>query len=347
MPLPHGDGPLPAKIMIVGEAWGGDEERTLKPFVGVSGQELNRMLQEAGILRSECYVSNVVNARPPGNDIGAWLALRKKDITPTHVDLRDRKVRPILLEGYHQLLSEISLVQPNIIVACGNLALWSLTGHWGILKWRGSQLRMNGDESLPKVIPTIHPAAVLREWSARPLVVNDLKRVKRHSYSREYVKPAWRFIVRPSFEQVRQTLTTLLDQLAAGVLWIDFDLETKANHIDCAGLSWTLLDALCIPFMSRTNPTGYWAEEEETWIIWTLSKVLRHPNARVRGQNLLYDCQYTLRHWHFIPRVAQDTMISQHTAFAGMRKALDFQASLYCDWYVQWKPDKQAWKEGG
>jgi DNA polymerase len=175
-------GPAPAKVMIIGEAPGEEEVRQGMPFVGSSGQELSRMLQEAGILRSECYVSNVVNARPPGNEIGAWVALKKKEITSTHIPLRDRQVLPIVKEGYEQLLREIDLVQPNVIVACGNLALWSLTGQWGVTKWRGSELRLDamfkdqGETERPKVIPTIHPAAVLREWAFRPIVVTDLKR---------------------------------------------------------------------------------------------------------------------------------------------------------------------------
>ena len=99
--------------------------------------------------------------------------------------------------------------------------------------------------------------------------------------------------------------------------------------------------------MSKTNFSGYWNLEEEAQIVFLLYKLLTHPNCFVRGQNLLYDAQYTYRHWHFIPNVKQDTMIAHHSAFCGMRKSLDFQASLYCKWYVQWKPDKSAWKVGG
>lgn len=371
MILSHGRGPIPARIMLCGEAWGESEERAQEPFVGVSGQELNRMLQEAGILRSECYTTNVVNARPPNNDLTQWIAMTKKAITPSHLPLRDRFVLPIVEEGYARLLREIDLVQPNIIVAFGNTALWALTGQWGVTKWRGSQLRMDPYEYVtyrigtvdasaalersmeettlrPKVIPTIHPAAVLREWGFRSIVVADLRRVKRHMTSREYAKQEWRFDLRPSFPLVLQRLDWLYDQLSCGELeWIDFDLETKHGHIDCAGLGWSRDEALCIPFMSWGSPEGYWREDEEAEIVYRLWRVLRHPLVKVRGQNLLYDAQYTHRHWHFIPRVAQDTMVSHHTAFCGMRKSLDFQASLYCENYTQWKPDKAAWKEGG
>ena len=64
-----GDGPPTAKLMIVGETWGEAEEKSGLPFFGLSGITLNTLLHDAGILRSECYVTNVVNARPPHNDL--------------------------------------------------------------------------------------------------------------------------------------------------------------------------------------------------------------------------------------------------------------------------------------
>ena len=76
-----GDGPPTARVMLVGECWGSEEERTQLPFSGMSGQELNRMLHEVGLMRSECYATNLVNARPPYNDISRWVTKVRKDIT--------------------------------------------------------------------------------------------------------------------------------------------------------------------------------------------------------------------------------------------------------------------------
>lgn len=350
-----GSGPTNAKIMIVGEAYGDQEERDKEPFVGASGLELNRMLHEVGIMRSECYVTNLVNSRPPQNDMGNWIAAKKKDITAAHRPLRDKYVLPIVLAGYSRLLQEIEMVKPNIIVCLGNSSMWALTGAWGIMKWRGSQLQTHpwqGDlliaQPPTKLIPSIHPAAVLRQWENRALVINDLRRVKKEMDRPDYSNiPQWRFVLRPSFNSVMLILEELLLGVEKEPLWMDFDLETKLGHIDCFGISWSRLDALCIPFMSKENREGYWTLEEETAIVYKIYKLLTHPNCWVRGQNLLYDAQYTYRHWHFNPNVKQDTMITHHTAFCGLRKSLDFQASLYCDYYVQWKPDKSAWKEGG
>lgn len=341
-----GDGRIPSKIMIVGEAFCETDERAGTPFTSRGGEELNRMLHEAGIMRSECYMTNVVNARPPMNNIDAWIPVRKKDVQAGMVSLNGRMVAPQVVAGYNRLLKEIELVQPNVIVALGNTALWALSGATGVLKWRGSQLltRIPGAHQY-KLIPSIHPLMVLRQWEFRALCVNDLKRVAKEQNTPAYANaPAWNFSVRPSYYAVMDRLNELVNRLDSGeVLWIDFDLETRAGHIACAGISWTEVDALCIPFMCTEDLEGYWPPHEEGEIVHRLYTLLTHLNVKVRWQNGLYDAQYTYRHWHFVPRGVQDTMISHHTVFAGLPKRLDFQASMYCDHYVYWKDDGKTW----
>ena len=341
-----GVGPVPARVMIVGEAYGAEEELRGEPFLGASGQELNRMLTEAGLARAQCFTTNVVNARPPKNDLSAWIAGTKKEITPAHIPVRDKWVLPIVDAGIHSLEREIALVKPNIIIALGNTALWALTGEWGIMKWRGSILFHS---SGTKVIPTYHPAAVLRQWEWRAIAVNDLRRAERHSHEWEDHPPEKFYEIAPSYDTAYQRLDWLIEKVSLGEIeWIDFDLETRAGHIDCAGFSWSKSEAICIPFMSRRSPVGYWEDPAmEGIIVWMIYRLLTHPKVKVRGQNLLYDCQYTYRHWHFVPRVAQDTMLSHHSMFPGTKKSLDYLASMYCERYTQWKPDKVVWKEGG
>jgi uracil-DNA glycosylase/DNA polymerase I-like protein with 3'-5' exonuclease and polymerase domains len=344
----QGNGPIPTRVMLVGEAPGEEEERRGEPFVGASGMELNRMLHEAGILRSECYVTNVCKTRPPDNRVEHWIAKAKKDITPAHREFRGKYVLPQIIEGYEELLAEIKMVEPNLIIAFGNLPLLALTGQWGVLRWRGSQLTAAGGI---KVIPTIHPAAVLREWSNRALVVTDLRRARRHMGTKEWENvPQWNFAVTPSVTAVCEQLNVLLTRAAVEDLWIDFDIETRYGHIDCIGLSWSRHDALCIPFICRRG--HYWGAEEEARIIYLLYRLLTHPRVSVRWQNGLYDAQYVYKHWHFIPNGRQDTMISQHSLFAALPKGLHVLGSMYCDYYRYWKdegkiasdgPEEQRW----
>lgn len=339
-----------ARIMVVGEAPGHNEERSLKPLDGPAALEFARMLREAGILWSECFFTNVVRSRPLGDDPKAFVAQTKKEISEApkgkFIPFRDTLVTKEVIEGVAALQQEISLVKPNIIIALGNLPLMALNGRKGVMKHRGSMLYATPPFPKVKVIPTYHPTYILRDWAARGIAIADLKRAGRYRNGEAYPVPEWAFTIRPSFNQVCDTLDDLLAVAEIRDLWVDFDLETKLGHIDCAGISWTSVRGMCIPFMSATNREGYWGLEEENFIIWKLRTLLTHPNVKVRGQNLLYDCQYTWRHWLFIPNVVQDTMISQHVLWAGMKKSLDFQASLYCDYYVQWKPDKEAWAAG-
>ena len=137
--------------MIVGEF---PAERDRQPFDGASGMELNRMLHEVGVMRSECYTTYVCKERPPLGQLSTWIALKKKDISAHHSLLKDKYCTYHIHEGYAELLTEIKMVQPNIILAMGNLALWALTGHWGVLKWRGSLLSTSDGI---KVIPTLTP----------------------------------------------------------------------------------------------------------------------------------------------------------------------------------------------
>lgn len=341
------DGPIPARIMLVGEAPGEAEEHQGLPFVGPSGMELNRLLHEAGIMRSECFLTNVTKHRPLNNYLGHFIALKKKARTAAHKPLRDKWVTQEIVDGFAQLQLEIAAVKPSVVVALGNLSMWALTGKWGITKWRGSYLKPDQQYfggATASVLPTYHPAALFRQWDWRPVLVNDLRRAKRILDGQLPTPPAWCFVVRPNFEQVITCLQGLHTRLEAGeALWLDFDIETRAGHIACAGISWSLTDAICIPFMCVENKEGYWTVEEEGFIVWWMWKVLCHARAKVRWQNGLYDAQYTWRHWHWVPRGAQDTMISQHTLFGDMPKALAFQASMYCEYYVYWKDEGKTW----
>lgn len=349
MTVPPGKGAPNARIMLVGEAWGEKEEEARQPFVGPSGQELNRMLQEAGLSRSDCYVTNLVNARPPRNDLSEWIPLTKTKITHDMVLLRGKRVKPIILEGYQSLLMEISLVRPSLIIAFGNSALWALTGLAGITKWRGSLLEHQGI----RVVPTYHPAAILRMWDWRKIAVHDLRRAA-GELEKPTPRPKWQFRIRPTLTLTLSTLDLLLqtaeEMSSRGgeeYLWLDFDIETVAGHIRCFAISWSRTDALCVPLMYPGRPDGYWSLEEEALILHRVHLLLTHPRVKVRGQNLLYDFQYVHRHWHYIPNLGQDTMLSHHVLYAGLPKSLAFQASLYCDYFEYWKDmGKESGKEG-
>ena len=126
------------KLAIVGEAWGELEERTRNPFSGAAGYELTRMLDEAGIARRECFLTNVFNLRPDRNDIETLCA--------AGVDAW--REMPPLKPGKHvhrkyaceldRLYNELSSLRPNLILALGNTASWATLFSTGISKIRGT-----------------------------------------------------------------------------------------------------------------------------------------------------------------------------------------------------------------
>lgn len=147
-----GDGPIPAKVMIIGEAPGETEDNERKPFVGKAGLRLNEALEAAGLDRSECYVTNVVKRRPPGN--------RK----PTHEEVD---------QMWYELLGEMAQVEPEYILLLGNTSLYCLTGFEGISKSRGRI--SNVSPPLPCVIyATFHPSATFRSRETKETFFKDV-----------------------------------------------------------------------------------------------------------------------------------------------------------------------------
>jgi len=338
-------GPMDARIMIVGENPDLDEVRLNQPFVGASGALLDRMLADAGIGRGACRCTYVCRERPPGRFIDIWAPLTKEKQNDGRAlgwpSVRGRVVHPHIARGMALLEAEIEAVKPTVIIALGNLALWALTDLLSVSKWRGSTLETQHGI----VLPSLGPGSVLRQWTSRPIVVQDLRRAS-HVASGLYHKPKWAFQIRPSMPQVRRVLDSLYHQAESGSLKLSVDIETRAGHIACLGIAWSTTEAICIPFLCVEKPEGYWNQEEESEIVWLLYKLLTHSNVLVVGQNFIYDAQYILRHWNFYPHNVRDTMTAQHTCYPGMPKSLDHIASMYCEYYVYWKDDGKEWDKG-
>jgi len=133
-----GVGNAEADLMFIGEAPGFHEDRQGEPFVGAAGQLLTRMLSEIGLERADVYIANILKCRPPGN----------RDPQPLEIDA----CTPWLVE-------QLSIIRPRLVVTLGNFATkFVLQTTRGITSMRGAVF----DWQSRKVIPTYHPAAVLR-----------------------------------------------------------------------------------------------------------------------------------------------------------------------------------------
>jgi len=142
-----------ARLMFVGEAPGADEDAQGKPFVGRAGQLLTKMIEAMGMKREEVIIGNVNRCRPPGN--------RQPTLEEAAI------CRPFLFR-------EIATINPDVIVVMGNTALRNLLeAREGITRVRGKFQDFRGI----KVMPTFHPAYLLRDPSKKRETWADLKMV--------------------------------------------------------------------------------------------------------------------------------------------------------------------------
>lgn len=325
-------GPSSARILILGESPGVEEERRGEPFVGQAGQELTRMLHEAGILREECFITNVCKYRPPNNDIANYIV---------GMTTRTWMPKPPVQEGLQELEADILRIKPNVIIALGGVAMWALTDKKTITKWRGSTIW--SDKYNCKIIPTYHPASVLHVWEWRSIAVHDFRRAKREAESPGPSEPKYNFILRPTLDQALHYVNTLIARANEQPLLLSVDIETRGGHTACVGIAPSKHDAICIPFMCAERREGYWSLEEELLVVDKMAELLAHTNVRVVGQNFLYDCQYFAADWGFVPNVHFDTMFAQGVLFPGMQKSLDFLSSMYCAHHLYWKDAGKEW----
>lgn len=148
-----GQGCVTPEIMFIGEGPGEEEDRQGLAFVGRAGQLLTRMIAAMGYTRDEVFIGNVVKCRPPGN----------RTPYPHEMEI----CLPYLEE-------QIAVLQPKVIIALGGTAVRGLLHiERGITKLRGNWLEYKG---IP-VMPTYHPAYLLRNEKAKPDVWKDLQEV--------------------------------------------------------------------------------------------------------------------------------------------------------------------------
>ena len=158
--LVFADGAPDARIMLVGEAPGADEDRIGRPFVGRAGQLLDRMLGSIGLDRTKVYIANVVPWRPPGN--------RTPTLQETTICL------PFMMR-------QIALVNPRWLVCLGGSATQTLLGtKEGITRARGvwREYASEDGRGIP-ALPMFHPAYLLRTPGAKRWAWADLRKLRR------------------------------------------------------------------------------------------------------------------------------------------------------------------------
>ena len=354
-------------IVIVGEARGEYEERIGSSFVGPSGIELLRMLNDARIieltstdrdyindyyrrgdpkcidsvwrLHPEIFRTNVFSIHPPGNRL-EWFCGGKADgIVSYPALLPSRYVRRDFEPELDRLADEILRVDPNLILALGNTALWALCGRTGVSKLRGTTHLTTHCVSGYKLLPTYHPSAVLRQWEHRPTGVMDLIKAKRESAFPEIRRPACEIWIEPTLEDIR----TFNNDYVQGCDLLSVDIETSGSRITCIGYATGPDRAIVIPFDDERSKSGsYWQDAKSERSAWMLiTGMLTDPTIPKLFQNGLYDIAFLWRAYGIgVMGAAEDTMLLSHALQPESLKGLGYLGSIYTD-HGAWKSERK------
>lgn len=343
-------GPRPAKIMLIGEALGEQEERLGQPFVGGAGQELTRMLREAGIDRGQCYITNVFWRRPPNNKVHAFCGSKKevggsdypypplasgKYVRPEIIqDVSEKDARELGLDYiprsiFERLRIELDQVRPNVVVALGNTPCWALLGMTKITQIRGTVAQgLDGY----KVLPTFHPAYILRSWGDRPIALADFMKARHEAEFPEVRLPRRKILIDPTIEEVEEWADELVN---ADIL--SFDIETGHGMISVIGFADTADCARVVPFVDRRREGwSYWETIDRERRAWAaVRRILASPAPKL-AQGGLYDLQYLWRAGIPVNNYAEDTMVIHHALQPELPKSLGFLGSIYTN-EASWK----------
>lgn len=331
---PRVEANVPYRIAICGEAPGADEVVSKVPFSGQSGRLLDYLLNKAGILRAACFVGNVCQHRPLGNDIKTlpWGG-------------------PEISQGLANLTTDLATFNPHLCILLGGTALCAAKGFpESITNWRGSLFL--GAPSTPfagrKCIATYHPASALRVYEQTPLLYFDLQRARRQGEKPELVLPERKFEVDLSVEDILQRLADIQLRAKTTPIRVGTDIEGYVDNLTCLSVSETPLTGFMIPFVDGRG--SRWDAHDELRLWMGVKGFLEDPNIEKVWQNGLYD-RFVFFHNYGICVVNSkcDTMIGHHELYCELPKKLALQASIYTlqpyykddrssdDWHTFWE----------
>lgn len=343
-------------IVFIGEAWGEHEAQIGAPFVGPAGQELYRLLCDAGFplkpLRKN-YISphsmsriwtqapvtllNVFNSRPANNNVELFYGGRDTKVDDSLPRRRFgssfKWVRSEFAGDVRKLLNDLSRLRPNLIIPLGSTACWALAMGAGIGKLRGFVHK----HELGKVLPTYHPSAVLQQWSLRVPTLFDLFKARRES----------------AFPEIRLVDREIWTEPTIDDLWrwwetygqhsklLALDIETlKATQVAEVGFASDPHHALHIPFCWREGKSyrSWWPDTKTEVEAWKFVKhVCASPIPKIGQNGANYDCFMLAKCMGIVVENYQhDTMQAAHALWPELGKSLYDLGSIFLD-EMSWK----------
>lgn len=305
-----GTGKINPEIAIVGQSVGKYELQEGKPFSGPAGDLLDEALEQAGINRADCWITNVLKYQPfKLPKIGIW-----EDF-----------------DSIEALWKELEQVNPKKILALGNIPLWALTGNIGINDWRGSILR---SQRLNRItVATFNPAHLLytdeggevAAYWQKYIIDFDINKLKRTKL--DWVKPNRRL----TFAKSSLDLYRFLERAGTNRI-LSVDIEVIKCLPSCIGLSFSPMEAISVPLFREIAGVNITTIPElDLCEIWRLvDKALR--NNKIVGHNFKFDQERLEKELIFkIPNFHADTMLMAAVLQPELPKSLAFLASIHTD----------------
>jgi len=328
------EGSPESKIAFVGEAPSYNEVIQGRPFVGRAGQQFNDFLLHARIPRSEVYITNLFKVQVSKRN------KPREQFFSGNTMLFD-SLRGFTEEGMLQvedLHDELRNGKFNIVVPMGNPAMYAILEKSGITKWRGSILWSELIDK--KCMPTIHPAASMRQYIYKHLITADFRKAREQSEFPELRLKERRYILEPSFAEACSFLKSLKrgDTLA-------FDIEVIRGEVSCISFAPSTEFAIVIPFHLKGQPYFTLDQEAEVWRL--IANVLGDEGIMKVGQNLAFDTSFLYEKYGIVTRAINDTMVAHRLTFPDYPAGLDFMTSMYTDMPYYKDEGKQYMKWGG
>jgi hypothetical protein len=297
------------------------------------------MIAGAGIDPAICGFTNVFNLRPPSNNIELLCEKGRRDGTAPPFSSALTKglyLQPDYWPQVVGLYGDLAEIQPNLVIPLGNTALWALAQLTPkISSVRGTLVRSPLGW---KLLPTFHPAAVLRAWDLQTVVVADLMKAKREYGDTEITRPERSILVEPTALELAEYFFGKLFFAKR----LSLDIETRrfgsSYQITCVGIAISPQEAIVIPFVR--NGKSYWETLEDELAAWNVVRWAFKALAPKILQNHFFDSYVMWRVMHM--RTAGpvfDTLLSHHALYPELQKSLAFQGSIYTQ-EPAWKLDR-------
>lgn len=312
-----GSGKKESKIAIVGDYTDGFDANSRKPFSGPGGTVLENCLHNAGLIRAECYITNLFKAQT-NNPMQLFMEKNNGRFLFT-----DEGQEYVAL-----LKEELEQTEANIFVACGPASFAALCDLGHLSMYRGYVFESS---LLPgrKVIPTFHPKQAMRGmYTYRYLIAADLRKVKEESEFPEIHRP-------------ERTLVYKHDSIEDAVQWLDYFVEQPQVGFDIEVINY---EVSCISFASAPDLavvvpiSGRWGLDEELQIWRGIQRVLGNPSSTKIVQNGMFDIPFLLTRNGIVLRGSiHDTMVGHSILYPELPKGLGFLGSIYCGPQEYWK----------